>query len=184
MRSRRPGCAPGYLPDPYRADVRGILVDYTGQRLDLVDPLRRADALARSRELARALWAQAEDVTRANPDSPSVVLFDEAVNETIDIGARRAIALATWQLPWTVWLSAYLLAFTGMVLVGFNNGVHGDRNLVPTALLALIFAIVMSLIIDLDRPDAGGAPSGPGCAARGAAPDRWPRGKLRPIGPR
>ncbi len=145
----------GYLTDPYRANVRGILVDYTGQRLDLVDPLRHADALTRSRELTRALWAQAEDVTRANPDSPSVVIFDEAVNATIDIGARREIALATWQLPWTVWLSAYLLAFTGMVLVGFNNGVRGDRNLVPTALLALIFAIVMSLIIDLDRPAQG-----------------------------
>ncbi len=145
----------GYLPDPYPAVVRDVLVDYTGQRLDLVDPVRREDALARSRELTRALWAQAEDVTRANPDSPSVALFDQAVNETIDIGARRAIALDTWQLPWTVWLSAYVLAFTGMVLVGFNNGVRGDRNLVPTALLALIFAIVMSLIVDLDRPTQG-----------------------------
>ena len=145
----------GYLPDPYPAVVRGVLVDYTGQRLDLVDPVRREDALARSRELTRALWAQAEDVTRANPDSPSVVLFDQAVNETIDIGARRAIAQDTWQLPWTVWLSAYVLAFTGMVLVGFHNGVRGDRNLVPTALLALIFAIVIGLIIDLDRPTQG-----------------------------
>ena len=101
------------------------------------------------------MWAQAEDVTRANLNSPSVALFDQAVNETIDIGARRAIALATWQLPWTVWLSAYVLAFAGMVLVGFHNGVRGDRNLVPTALLALIFAIVVSLIVDLDRPDQG-----------------------------
>ncbi len=36
-------------------------------------------------------------------------------------------------------------------MVGFHNGVQGGRNLVPTALLALIFAVVMSLIVDLDR---------------------------------
>ena len=90
----------GYLPDPYPTVVRAVLVDYTGQRLDLVDPVRREGALARSRELTRALWAQAEDVTRANLDSPAVANFAQAVNETIDIGTRRAIALDTWQLPW------------------------------------------------------------------------------------
>ena len=121
---------------------------------------------SRTRSFARApwpnpgsspgqLWAETEDVTRANPNSPSVALFVQAVNETIDIGAKRSIALATWQLPWTVWLSAYVLAFTGMVLVGFHNGVQGARNLLPTVLLALIFAVVMSLIVDLDRPYLG-----------------------------
>ena len=145
----------GYLPDPYPVDVRGS--SSTTPDSDSTSWLRNC-ARAPWRgpgELTQDLWAAAEGVTRENPDSPSVTLFDEAVNETIDIGAKRAIALVTWQLPWTVWLSAYVLSFTGMMLVGFHNGVQGGRNLLPTALLALIFSVVMSLIVDLDRPYLG-----------------------------
>lgn len=145
----------GYLPEPYRTDIRTILVEYADQRLAMIDEATRETALDRSAELLDDLWAQTEDLVRDQPDSESVALFVETTNETIDVAAKRAVALLTWRVPWTIWLAAYFVAGLSMVLVGFHGGLQGGRNPLALIILALVFAAVMNLIVDLDRPYEG-----------------------------
>jgi hypothetical protein len=145
----------GYLPAPYPEEVRPILAEYTAQRLQLPLDTERAITLQRSNELMNDLWAKTEQLVRENPNSESVSLFVETVNDTIDMGSKRAVALNTWRVPWTIWVAAYLVAFASMMLVGFHAGNAGTRNWPEVLLLALVFAAVMNLIVDLDRPYDG-----------------------------
>lgn len=145
----------GYLPDDAGATIRPILEDYTAQRLRLPDDAQREDALAQSAALVDRLWAATETVARAHGDSPTVALFVQSVNETIDIGSKRSVAMATWRIAPTIWASVYAVAILTMLFVGFHTGLTGSRNRMAVVLLSLSFAAVMNLIIDLDRPYAG-----------------------------
>lgn len=144
-----------YLPEPQSTEVRRILVDYVGQRLLITNNAQRPASLVRAQELRDELWAQTVEVARALPESEPIGLFIATVNDTIDVGAKREVALKTWQLPWTLWASAYAVAFVSMLLVGAHNAVRGDRNLMETTLLAIVFSVVMFFIVDLDRPYEG-----------------------------
>ena len=145
----------GYLDDADTQAIRPILEEYTRQRLRLPVEQERADALAQSTRLTTELWAQTERVAKAHPDLPAVAILVESVNQTIDIGSKRNVAMATWRIPGTIWLSVYVVAILTMLFVGFHGGLTGSRNQVEAVLLALTFAAVMNLIIDLDRPYAG-----------------------------
>ncbi|MEI7742923.1 MAG: hypothetical protein WCK58_04115 [Chloroflexota bacterium] len=145
----------GYLPDEYPGAIRPILEQYTAQRLRLPDNIQRDDALAQSTRLASELWAQTEQLVRDYPNSESVSLFTSSVNDTIDMGSKRAVAMATWRIPGTIWLSIYVVALLTMMFVGIHGGITKSRNVIEVLLLALVFAAVMNLIIDLDRPYDG-----------------------------
>lgn len=145
----------GYLPDATGSEVRRVLREYTAERLKLPDSDARAVALDRSNELMGELWALTEAQVEAGPDTPSTALFVATVNETIDIGAKRQVAILTWRAPWTMWLATYFMAFAAMGLLGFAGGLHESRNPIALLVLVLVFSMVINLILDLDRPYEG-----------------------------
>ena len=145
----------GYLPDATGTEVRRILREYTAERLKLTEAELRAAALVRSNDLMGELWALTEAQVEAGPDTPSTALFVTTVNETIDIGAKRQVAILTWRAPWTMWVATYIMALAAMGLLGFSGGLHESRNPLALVALVLVFAMVINLIIDLDRPYQG-----------------------------
>ena len=112
----------GYLPDATGTEVRRILREYTAERLKLTEAELRAAALVRSNDLMGELWALTEAQVEAGPDTPSTALFVTTVNETIDIGAKRQVAILTWRAPWTMWVATYIMALAAMGLLGFSAG--------------------------------------------------------------
>lgn len=145
----------GYLAEPTRSEVRRILVEYTDERLKLPDEELREAALTRSNELMSDLWAQTEAWVNAGHDTPTTALFVATVNDTIDMGSKRQVAIATWRAPWTMWVATYFVAFAAMGLLGFTGGLQESRNPLALIVLVLVFAMVINLIIDLDRPYSG-----------------------------
>jgi hypothetical protein len=145
----------GYLPDATGSEVRRVLREYTAERLKLPDEALRAAALARSNELMSELWALTEAQVEAGPDTPSTALFISTVNETIDIGAKRQVAILTWRAPWTMWVATYVMALAAMGLLGFAGGLQESRNPLALVGLVLVFTLVINLILDLDRPYEG-----------------------------
>ncbi len=55
-------------------------------------------------------------------------------------------------LPVIIWLTLYFTAVMSMIVVGYQAGLSLKRSPVATYSLALAFAAVMMLIMDLDRP--------------------------------
>jgi hypothetical protein len=146
----------GYLDEPYRTDIRQFLREYVDIRLKAVaDPGTTAYALARSQEIHKDMWNRAEVIAvTARPNSDMVALFIESLNEVIDIHTERIVA-GFIRIPWNIWLAVFFIALLTMTMVGFQNGVTGNRILIVQLVMILVFAGVILLIIDLDRSQEG-----------------------------
>jgi hypothetical protein len=146
----------GYLDEPYRTDIRQFLREYVDIRLKAVtDPGKTANALARSQEIHTELWNRAEVIAvTARPNSDMVALFIESLNEVIDIHTER-IVVGFSRIPLNIWLAVYFIALLTMAMVGFQNGVTGNRILIVQLVMILVFAGVILLIVDLDRSQEG-----------------------------
>ena len=145
----------GYLDEPYRTDSRNLYREYVDLRLAALDQAQLATAVARSEEIHNELWSQAEAVARANPASDVAAIYIEALNTVIDLHSERVIAVTTTRMSAALWVTIYIMALLTMFLVGLYNSIHGRRNGVAVVVLVLIFATVLLLIVDLDRPQEG-----------------------------
>ena len=121
------------LPAPHKTDIADLLRRYADVRLDFY----RADLLA-------------EKYPTSNP----VTLFVQALNDTIDLHARRLVVQDD-HVPPTVLAVLFLATIAAMALVGYGCGLFGRRNFVVTTLLTVIVAAVTFVILDLDRPRRG-----------------------------
>jgi hypothetical protein len=82
-------------------------------------------------------------------------LYIEALNAVIDLHSERVIAVTTTRSSPALWVTIYVMALLTMFLVGLYNSIHGRRNLVAALVLVLVFAAVLLMLVDLDRPQEG-----------------------------
>ena len=142
----------GYIPEPYGTESRPLLSEYVDQRLAALEPDNFAQARARSEEIHKELWTRVEAI--ADPGSDTISLYIDSVNEIIDLHTSRVTAVSA-RIPVTIWLVLYAGVFLTMIMVGYFNGLQGTRSIIVLIALILVFASVMLLIVDLDRPLEG-----------------------------
>jgi hypothetical protein len=142
------------IPEPPRTQAREALRDYAQSRLDAVDASKRAEAMARSERLQVTLWS-ATSAAAATAPTPPVALFVAAVNEVIDMHARRVAAAMRNPIPPTILATLYWVAVLVLGATGYARGLTGDRSAMATVVLTLVLSVVILLILDLDRPGEG-----------------------------
>jgi len=145
----------GLLPDDQMQRIRPLLREYVDSRLEVVRTGDIDKALRRADELQRALWTEAEAVGRQHPDSIVVGLFIEALNETIDIHAKRAFIALQGRIPPVLWAALGTVTVLSMAGVGYFCGLSRSRRSPGVLVLALSFSAILVLIADLDRPQEG-----------------------------
>ena len=69
--------------------------------------------------------------------------------------AARVAALTTSRVPYTIYLSMFIIGALALFMLGFSNGLSGRRNWIVSIALILVFSSIMLLVIDLDRPWGG-----------------------------
>jgi hypothetical protein len=158
------------LAEPARSRSLVALREYADARVTVSDAVigtrRSDDAVDRSREIQRALWAEAGAAVADRPVDSVPRLYVEALNEMIDLDTARLAILGN-RIPTTVLNLQILGAALAMGVLGFQLGLM-DRG-TPTAVVAAGLVVVMLLaIIDLDRPRRGlvTVPNGPLTAVR------------------
>lgn len=145
----------GFLEEPDRSEVRGLLSEYVDVRLAAArDETTLDDAVARSEEIHNQLWAIVEPAARENLNSDIMGLFVESVNDVIDVHALRVFATVL-RLPPLLWWVFYGTAGLSFALLGLMNSAVNRRNLITLVLFALVVAAVLVLILDLDRTQQG-----------------------------
>lgn len=143
------------LPEPQRAESRKLLREYVDVRLEAVQPGKTAAALRKSEELHVRLWSQAVAVAEKDPKSIVAGLFIQALNEVIDLHAKRVQVGIRNRIPSTIWAALYAIAVLAMVAMGYHAGLTGTSRSLAVVALALAFAVVLLLNADLDRPQEG-----------------------------
>jgi hypothetical protein len=145
------------LPDSAQKPILSMLRDYTAVRTGLgvpYDPAKLERDVARSLDLQARLWQQAVAVTAAAPQSLPAYRFVASLNEMNNIHERRITALR-YHVPSEVMFMLMGVGMVAMGLTGYNVGARDTRGRVATLIMSLTVAVVIMLVVDLDRPARG-----------------------------
>jgi hypothetical protein len=142
------------LPEPIATETRNLLREYVDVRLEAVKSGSIEKAISKSAELHDRLWAEALAAVEKDR-SPVTALFVESLNEVIDLHATRVMVGLRSRIPSVIWLALYVLAALAMSAMGYHEGLTSVRRSLVAFALVLSFAVVLFLIVDLDRPTRG-----------------------------
>jgi hypothetical protein len=145
----------GYLPEPASTEIQTRLREYVPLRIAPSDRATLAANLTRATELLDELWPIAEDVARRPEANDVTALFIESLNETIDLNTTRVIAGVYARVPETVLWLLIGGSVLSLGMVGFSAGTTGQRSVLTAVVLVLAFGAVLTLVVDLDRPQDG-----------------------------
>ena len=138
----------------FGAPMRGLLRQYVDVRLQAASGGDLDAAIARSVEIHGRLWRHAAEAARASPNTNSALLV-QSVNELIDLHEKRLTGALHNRIPDTVWLALVMITALTMVTMGVQVGLTGKRRLVAVLPLSLAFAVLVTLVVDLNRPQGG-----------------------------
>ena len=146
----------GLIPEPYRSSTRKYLVEYVDMRVDLSKDRTKLDqVIFRNRQILDTLWNYSEALAAQDRSSEAYSLYTSSINAVVDANHRRINMVLVFRIPVAVLWVLFIIGFISMLILGYQFGVSGKGNLMVNLLLATIFAAVMFLILDLDRPETG-----------------------------
>ena len=146
-----------FLPETSRAEARGLLGKYLDLRVafaqgNSIEPQRVHTLLVETDGIQRRLWAIAVANAERDMDSDVGALYVESLNNVFEVNASRVAIGLQARVPVGVWLVLYGLMILGMMSIGYHAGILGSKWSRATLILALSFAMVISVIALLDRP--------------------------------
>jgi hypothetical protein len=142
------------LEPRYGREIKRLLREYVDLRLQQVTAENYRSILARSEQIHDLLWAQVRGAARAIPDTNSQLAV-ESINAVIDMHTNRAMAALFTRIPTSIWLALIAIATFCMLTMGIQIGFAGKRRLVAVIPMLLAFSVLVTLVVDLDRPRGG-----------------------------
>jgi hypothetical protein len=145
----------GYLPEPFQTEIRDLIREYVPLRIAPTDLNDLPALMARSEEIQDELWALAEQVATEYVDSDLTALVVDSINEIIRVSTYRVTAGVYARVPDTILILLFALTALSIAMVGYRAGVTNRHSLVTATLLAVTLCAVLTLVVDLDRPQEG-----------------------------
>jgi hypothetical protein len=142
------------LEPQYSEEIKRLLREYVDLRLQKVTAENYRDILERSEQIHDLLWAQARSAALAASNTNTQLVI-ESINSVIDMHTKRAMAALFTRIPASIWLALLAISTFCMVTMGIQIGFAGKRRLVAVIPLLLAFAVLVTLVVDLDRPQNG-----------------------------
>ncbi len=147
------------LPEPHKTESRKLLREWTETRLSMHESYSNPDDMAklesRVRPIQDELWTQAEALAGQDRNSEVYAMFASSLNDVLKIHNKRVILGAVYRIPLMVWVVLIVATMLSTFGVGFHFGLAGTRSPAANLTLALTFALVMTIIFDIDEPGKG-----------------------------
>jgi len=143
-----------FLPEQNKKETQKLLRKYVFLRTKAAQIEPISERIAEAEKVQDALWAQTVAAGKAN-NSPVTSVFIQSMNETLDLQAKRIAAALYARLPDTIWAALYIMILLGMLAMGYHTGLSRKRNWLASTVMIASFAIVITIIADLDRPTEG-----------------------------
>ena len=146
------------LPAPFETQVADLLRQYVANRLEFynagIDQARQQAANEQAVQLQGRLWSVAMAASAQDNRAVPTGLFVQALNDTIDLQAKRLAATRNI-VPETVVLLLLGVAAATAAIVGYNSGLSNRRHVFAGITLIILIAVIVWVLIDLDRPSRG-----------------------------
>jgi len=150
------------LVEPGRSQAKQWLKDYIELRSgqfktgELEVKQQLAELISVSEKIQQDLWSLAASnngkKTENQAEADQNSLFMESVLALTDVHYTRLHSAVMNRIPFTIWMTLYLMAILSMIIMGYQAGLTDRRSPVATITLAVAFSAVIILITDLDRP--------------------------------
>jgi hypothetical protein len=138
----------------YGTEVKRLLREYVDIRLKAARGSDLDAALAKSVEIHSLLWTQVSTAARKSPSSNTSLMI-QSINDVIDMHEKRVTAGLRNRIPSSVWIALSAITALTMITMGMQVGLTGVRRLVAVITLSLAFSVLVTLVVDLNRPQSG-----------------------------
>ena len=135
-------------------ELRELLREYVDLRLEQAGGEDISAALVRNAEILDSLWSDVAALAVENPTTNSALVV-QSINEVIDMHEKRLTGVLHNRIPSSVWLALMAITSLTMLTMGLQIGLDGRRRFVAVVPLSLAFAVLVTLVVDLDRPQGG-----------------------------
>ncbi len=140
------------------ARFRQILTAYSAARLTAYetphDPQLYKRTLLQSDADQEQLWSIASSALREKPTNLGLSLLMQTLNDTIDVSAEQLQALTT-HVPTAVVVLTLVLVTLGALSLGLRFALTRSRPPVLSAIYVVASVVVITMMIDYDRPQEG-----------------------------
>jgi hypothetical protein len=141
-----------------KLEAKRLLRSYVDARLEFnnqaIDARQLEKMYTDAGNLHKELWSIATAAAAQDPRSVPTGLFIESLNEVIDLTESRRAAF-TNHVPVPIVMMLVLVSFGACGFIGYNRGATGPRNLPATITFIVLSAMVLVIILDVDRPRRG-----------------------------
>ena len=145
------------LPADAQPEMRRMFREYVDARIrmqeQLFDPGAAEREMARATALQQALWTRAVAASRAAAGPDASLLLLPALNEMIDITTSRRVALYI-HIPVLIQVLLVLVSLLSALLAGHAMA-GGRRSRLHMVAYALVLAVTLYVVVDLDHPRSG-----------------------------
>lgn len=144
------------LNDGDRALVQRTLRDYVQTRIapEGIWNESAAGKMKQAVALRNQLWQQTRTAVLPVRETDMASYFVEAVNDVLNVGTRREVA-ARVHIPARIMDVLFIYIAVAAMTLGYMMGEHPAGNREASAILLLLFSMMIVTIVDLDRPQAG-----------------------------
>jgi hypothetical protein len=111
-------------------------------------------AEGRAARIENQLWNVARDATVADPHSLPASLFVTAMNDVIDMHEKRYRSVED-RVPDAVIILLFAVSVLALGQVSYSCGLGGRRRQIANVTFAFLIALVLVIILDIDRPRRG-----------------------------
>ena len=144
------------LSEPIATEMKDLLREYVDIRLQATNGGNLHAILARSVEIHHLLWEKVLSVSRTTTTpGVNISLAAQSINHVIDMHEIRVSAGLYGRIPTVIWLALFAITALSMITIGTLVGLSGKRRLVVVVPMLLAFAVLVTLIADLNRPQKG-----------------------------
>jgi hypothetical protein len=146
------------LPADAQAPMRDLFRRYLDSRIETYRKLPDMGAvtaeLAHSAKLQGEIWSLAISSSQRSPTLQPSLLLLPALNEMIDITTTRTEAVRLHP-PLIIWVMLGALTFACALFAGYDMAGRKRLNLLHSAAFAVVLAVTVYVIIDLEYPRIG-----------------------------
>lgn len=145
----------GYLTEPETASLRELLREYLPLRIAVSDTAQFTANLQRAESLQLQMWAIVESAARAGEPPDLMSSLGDAVKDVVTTGQSRETGTLYARVPDTILLVLLAGSALSVVMLGYTAGLKRRRSLLSATVLILATGVVLTLVVDLDRPREG-----------------------------
>jgi hypothetical protein len=144
-----------YLPEPEAEELKALLREYLPLRIAPDDLSAVQVRVERSMALHAEMWAITAEVARSGYSGDLVSAFGDSLTELVRLNETRIVAGLYARVPETVVLLLLIGSALSLAMVGYSAGLRRRRSVLSAVVLVVALGVVLTLVIDLDRPQDG-----------------------------